>query len=298
MTDSTSRVSPERQRMMEYLTVHADTLTSPQLLARMRAAVGEKEQNGDVEALNGVLKRRLAQQLLLRGSREFATVAVYEGWVHACLEAANRLRAPRVAEELAVMRPLPAARLPECVEHDVRVTAWSTIRVKHNAYSVPSRLAGEVVRVRIFDERLEVCFGGAPQLTVARLPGRNGHRINYRHIIWSLVRSPGAFERYRYREDLFPSPVFRQTYDGLRAAQAVRTAEVEYVRILHLAASTMETDVAQALERLLAAGTVPTAEAVRALVAPGRPEIPDVAAGRVDLAEYDGLLAPVAEVGG
>ncbi len=195
------------------------------------------------------------------------------------------------------MRPLPAARLPECVEHDVRVTAWSTIRVKHNAYSVPSRLAGEVVRVRIFDERLEVFFGGELQLTVGRLPGRHGHRINYRHIIWSLVRSPGAFERYRYREDLFPSPVFRQTYDGLRAAQAVRTAEVEYVRILHLAASTMETDVDQALERLLAAGTVPTAEAVRSLVAPGRPEIPDVAAGTVDLAEYDGLLAPVAEVG-
>jgi hypothetical protein len=141
--------------------------------------VGEKEQNGDVESLNGVLKRRLTQQLLLRGSREFETVAGYEGWVHACLEAANRLRAPRLAEELAVMRALPAARLPEFVEHDVRVTAWSTIRVKHNAYSVPSRLAGEVVRVRIFEERLEVCCGGAPQLTVARLPGRNGHRITW-----------------------------------------------------------------------------------------------------------------------
>ena len=200
-------------------------------------AVGEKQQNGDVESLNGVLKRRLDQQLLLRGSREFATVAVYEGWVHACLEAANRLRAPRVAEELAVMRPVPAVRLPEFVEHDVRVTAWSTIRIKHNAYSVPSRLAREVVRVRIFDERLE-------------------HRINYRHIIWSLVRAPGAFERYRYRDDLFPTPVFRRAYDALCGAQAVRAAEVEYVRILHLAASTMESDVAQALERLLVAGTV------------------------------------------
>jgi hypothetical protein len=72
---------------------------------------------------------------------------------------------------------------------------------------------------------------------------------------------------------------------------------VEYVRILHLAASTMETDVEQALERLLAAGTVPTAEQVRALVSPERPEIPALAAGAVDLAEYDGLLAPVAEVG-
>jgi transposase InsO family protein len=259
--------------------------------------VGEKQQNGDVESLNGVLKRRLAQQLLVRGSREFGTVAVYEGWVQTCLEAANRRRAPRVAEELAVMRPLPAARLPEFVEHDVRVTAWSTIRVQHNAYSVPSRLAREVVRVRIFDERLEVFFGGAPQLTVARLSGRNGHRINYRHIIWSLVRSPGAFERYRYRDDLFPSPAFRRAYDALRDAQEVRKAEVEYVRILHLAASTMEIDVAQALERLLAAGTVPTAEQVRALVSPERPEVPALAVGAVDLAEYDGLLAPVAEVG-
>ncbi len=259
--------------------------------------VGEKEQNGDVEALNGVLKRRLDQQLLLRGSRDFATTGAYEGWVQACLEGANRLRATRVAEELAVMRPLPASRLPEFVEQDVRVTAWSTIRVKHNAYSVPSRLAREVVRVRIFDERLEVCFGGAPQLTVPRLPGRNGHRINYRHIIWALVRAPGAFARYRYRDDLFPSPAFRRAYDVLRDAQEVRQAEVEYVRILHLAASTMETEVDQALERLLAAGTVPTAEAVRAVVAPGRPEIPVLAASAVDLAEYDGLLAPVAEVG-
>ena len=259
--------------------------------------VGEKEQNGDVEALNGVLKRRLEQQLLLRGSRDFATVAAYEGWVQGGLEGANRLRAARVAEELAVMRPLPAARVPEWVEQDVRVTAWSTIRIKHNAYSVPSRLAREVVRVRIFDERLEVSFGGAPQLTVPRLPGRNGHRINYRHIIWSLVRSPGAFERYRYRDDLFPAPAFRRTYDVLRAAQAVRTAEVEYVRILHLAASTMERDVEQALERLLHAGTVPTADAVRGLVALERPEVPALAAAVVDLAEYDGLLTPAVEVG-
>lgn len=259
--------------------------------------VGEKEQNGDVEALNGVLKRRLEQQLLLRGSRDFATVALYEDWVQAGLEAANRLRAGRVAEELAAMRPVPAARLPEWVEQDVRVTAWSTIRVKHNAYSVPSRLTREVVRVRIFDERLEVSFGGVPQLIVPRLPGRNGHRINYRHIIWSLVRAPGAFERYRYRDDLFPAPAFRRAYDALREAPAVRTAEVEYVRILHLAASTMETDVEQALERLLQAGMVPTAEAVRGLVAPERPDVPALAAAAVDLAAYDDLLASVAEVG-
>ena len=68
------------------------------------------------------------------------------------------------------------------------------------------------------------------------------------------------------------------------------------MRILHLAASTMQSDVEQALERLLQAGTVPTAERVRALVAPERPEVPELIAAAVDLAEYDGLLAPVAEV--
>lgn len=258
--------------------------------------VGEKEQNGDVESLNGVLKRRLKQHLLLRDNRDFPTVAAYEGWLHECIEAANRRRTKRLLEELAVMLPLPDRRLPEFVEMDVRVTSWSTIRVKHNAYSVPSRLQGEMVRVRIFDERLEVSYGGQHQLTVERLQGRNGHRINYRHIIWSLVRKPGAFERYRYREDLFPSLTFRRAYDALCESRESHRADVEYLRLLHLAASTMEAEVEQALEVLLAAGTDPTAEQVRKVVSPVRPEVPELAACVVDLAEYDELLGQVREV--
>ena len=147
--------------------------------------------------------------------------------------------------------------------------------------------------MRIFDERLEVRFGNKPQLTVGRLVGRGGHRINYRHIIWSLVRKPGAFERYRYREDLFPTPVFRRAYDALREARESRKADVEYVRLLHLAASTLEVQVEQALELLLEGEVVPTAEQVRSLVCPPRPEVPELSAGVVDLAEYDELLGPV-----
>jgi hypothetical protein len=205
--------------------------------------VGEKQQNGDVEALNGASGASNSSYSCAEpGVRDRRHLRGVGAGVLGGGEPAAGAR----GGELAVMRPVPAARWPEFVEHDVRVTSWSTIRVKHNAYSVPSRLTGEVVRVRIFDERLEVFLGGAPQLTVARLPGRNGHRINYRHIIWSLVRKPGAFERYRYRDDLFPSRVFRRAYDALRESQEVRKADVEYVRILHLAASTMESDVAQA----------------------------------------------------
>jgi hypothetical protein len=131
---------------------------------------------------------------------------------------------------------------------------------------------------------------------VERLHGRNGHRINYRHLIWSLVQKPGAFAQYRYREDLFPSLTFRRAYDALRQQQEERKADMEYLRILHLAASTLEADVEAALERLLAAGGLRCAEAVKAAVAPVRCEVPHLAAPEVDLRVYDALLTAGQEV--
>lgn len=188
------------------------------------------------------------------------------------------------------MRPLSVERLREYKELDVAVTSWSTIRVQHNAYSVPSRLCGEWVRVRVYEDRLEVYHGGQHQLRVARLSGRQGHRINYRHIIGSLVRKPGAFARYRYREELFPTLVFRRAYDTLVESLTNWRADVEYLRVLHLAARTLESDVEAALDLLLAEETLPLADHVRALVAPAAPTVPDLAIPTVDLQTYDGLL--------
>src|SRR5690606_16139398 len=64
-------------------------LFNEQYLALMRhfemkprtTGIGKKEQNGDVEASNGALKRRLNQHLLLRGSRDFESVEAYERWL-------------------------------------------------------------------------------------------------------------------------------------------------------------------------------------------------------------------------
>ncbi|MCK5805465.1 MAG: IS21 family transposase, partial [Lentisphaeria bacterium] len=136
--------------------------------------VGAKEQNGDVEAANGALKRRLEQHLLIRRSRDFDTVDDYENWLWAILEKVNQLRTKRLNEELDAMRPLVVARLPEYTEEDARVMTWSTINVKRNVYSVPSRLIGEVVRVRLFEDHLDVYFRGQHQLTMDRLSGRSG----------------------------------------------------------------------------------------------------------------------------
>ena len=252
--------------------------------------VGAKEQNGDVESGHGALKRRLEQALLVRGSRDFESVEAWQTFVDGVARKGNARRARRVAEELAAMRELDVGKLPEYVEEEFRVSEWSTVRVKHNAYSVPSRLIGEWVRVRIFEDKLEVRYAEQLELACPRLTGRNRHRIDYRHVIWSLVRKPGAFAQYRYRDDLFPSLVFRRTYDTLRA-QAPERADKHYVRLLHLAASTSESEIETAIRLLLDQRVVPTFDAVRDLVRPPTAQqVPQLGAPVLDLSVYDRLL--------
>ena len=251
--------------------------------------VGESEQNGDVEAANGVLKRRLEQYLKLRGSRDFVSVEAYETWVQSKCEIANAERCTRLAEELAVMTELNPVRLSECVELLVTVTTWSTVRVKDNVYSVPSRLIGKEVRVRVTEREVEISFAGRQELKTERLLGRSGHRIDYRHIIWSLVRKPGAFARYKYREDLFPTVVFRLAYDALRGATDREfAADKEYVRVLHLAASTLQVDVEAGIELLLAKGELPTKDRINLLMGKDKPlSVPEMPVLVPDLHEYD-----------
>jgi hypothetical protein len=167
-----------------------------------------------------------------------------------------------VAEEIEAMRPLVVERLPEYSELSVPVASTSTIRVKSCAYSVPSRLIGERVRVWLFEHRVEVYYADALELSCERLRGK-GVRIDYHHVIWSLVRKPGAFARYVYREELYPSVTFRRAYDAIQAVQPGIKGDVEYLRILHLAAATMESEVEAAVEVLLGLERTPWIEHVK-----------------------------------
>jgi len=253
-------------------------------------AVGEKEQNGDIEAANGAFKRRLNQVLLLRGSRDFVDVVEYQAFVYHVIDKANSARRKRVSEELETMSIVKVDSLVEFTEQEILVSSWSTIRIKRNAYSVPSRLIGERVRVRLYEDHLEVRYAGKIQLSCERALGRDGHRINYRHIIWSLIRKPGAFERYRWREALFPTIVFRRAYDALCESLESGKATRQYLRILKLSADTMETKVELALSRLLADGELPLADAVRQQVEPSAPEVPMIEQPEVCLTGFDDLL--------
>ena len=157
--------------------------------------IGKSEQNGDVEALNGALKRRLNQHLLLRGSRDFPTVESWEAWAQAICRSVNERR-PRLAEELAAMCPLRVEAFQEFDEIRTRVTTESTLVVKRNTYSVPPRHIGEQVRVRLFETRREVWHSGKRVLEMPRLRGKSNPHIDYRHVIDSLLRKPGAFARF------------------------------------------------------------------------------------------------------
>ena len=252
---------------------------------------GASHENGDVEQAHFRFKQAVDQALRVRGSREFPDRASYARFLQNLVKQRNLTRQTRWAEEQAVLRPLPATPLALCREVRVPVSRFSTIQVLRNTYSVPARLIGSTVLVRIRSEILEVYRGTALLLTIPRLLGQGQHRIDYRHVIWSLVRKPGAFAQYRYRDDLYPSLSFRRAYDALCASRP-QGADREYVRLLHLAASTSEGEVAVALELLLDQRQVPTFDAVRDLVRePVAARLPALGPVELDLGLYDRLLA-------
>lgn len=256
-------------------------------------AVGKKEQNGDVEASHRALKSRLEQSLLLRGSRDFASPDDWQEFVHAVLRKANAARGTRVAEELEAMSAVRPERLPDYVRVSVEVSPWSTIRIRHCAYSVPSRLIGATLRVHVHDAHIEAFLGDnvEPELRCERLIGHGLARIDYRHVIWSLVKKPGAFARYTFREEMFPSIVFRRVYDTIQATHMGTAGDLEYLRILFLAARTMETVVEAALSVLLTSKSPITADVVKAMVLVEEPvAAPSLAPLVVDLSTYDALV--------
>jgi transposase len=256
---------------------------------------GKANENGDVEQSHHRFKVAVDQALMLRGSRDFAARDEYAGFLAEVMRQRNSGRRRRFEEELGVLRRLPLRRVDTSRRLRVRVGPSSTIRVVHNVYSVHSRLIGEQVDVQLRSEELEIWYGQRRVDQFPRLRGEGKHRIDYRHVIDWLVRKPGAFENYRYREDLFPSSCFRMAYDALQEQQPARAAR-EYIGILALAASESEERVGKALRLLIAGGGPVTVDAVEEhLSSDAGAPMTEVHIEPVDLRCYDRLLGEAAE---
>jgi hypothetical protein len=257
--------------------------------------VASPDENGDIESSNGGLKRAVEQHLLLRGKRDFEGIAAYETFLFGIMEKRNAGRQQKLAEELAVMRPLSVLPWPQMRELNVRVGNNGILRVGANGYSVPSGLKGKRVNVRVYEWQIEVWYANQCVESLPRLTGAQRYHINYRHVIDSLLRKPGGFRNYRYRDDLFPQQVFRQAWETLEARLPSRKADLIYLRILKQAALGLETDVAQALTLLLAAKTTWDENTVADLVRPPASwTIPELIPQAVNLSVYDQLLRPEA----
>lgn len=254
-------------------------------------------ENGDCEQSHHRFKRAVEQALLLRGSRDFGNMAEYAQFLKDLFAQRNAGRRARLAEEMAVMRELPARRMESAKRERVKVDSGSLIHVERNSYSVNSRLIGAQVEARMYLDHVEVWYGQKKVEDLPRLRGRGKHRIDYRHIIEWLMRKPGAFENYRYREDLFPTSRFRMAYDGLQESMPLRASK-EYLKILQLAAETGEVPVDQALRELLAgeADVAITVESVGRMLAQLDTIAPVtmVEVALVDLASFDQLCTEIA----
>ena len=256
-----------------------------------KANASSPHENGDVEQSHYRFKDAIDQALMLRGSRDFSSSQEYGKFLDKVFEQLNYGRQGRLAEELKVLRPLPIGRLESFKRLTVRVGRSSTIRVYNNMYSVDSRLIGEKVQIRVYADHIELWYGQRRVETMARLRGDGKHRIEYRHIIDWLVRKPGAFDNYRYREDLFPTHRFRMAWDYLKEQRPARASK-EYLKILQLAARESETGVDNALRVLIDQEQPISFEAIQEMISGQDRVIPptDITIDEVDLSSYDVLL--------
>ena len=180
-----------------------------------RINVRKPHENGDVESSHGHFKDALDQALRLRGSRDFASAEDYMSFVRQLVRRRNDEREKRFREEIAALSPLPPQRRGTSTSILVPVKSDSVIRVKRNAYSVSSKYIGLQLEVRIHQDHLELCYRNE---CVERMPRQFGHHkehIDFRHVIDSLIRKPGAFVNYKYVNHMYPTTRFRMAYDQL-----------------------------------------------------------------------------------
>ena len=256
---------------------------------------GQSHENGAIESRQGSLKRALEQSLLLRGTREFAELAAYE---HFLAEAVRRLNARCVRAwegERAVLRPLPVRRTADFEEIDARVSKYGVFAARSVLYSVPSRLAGHRLKVRLYATHLEAWLGGVKVFECERLHAsaadRHPRRIDWRHMLPSLRRKPGAFARWVLREAMFPRSEYARTWQHLSERLPERAACRLMVDLLDLAdRANVVAELAGVLGALHERGELPDIDALRERFAPRTALMPEVQVVMPAAAVYDDLL--------
>ena len=276
------------------LTARYEALCAHYRMLPTRNNTGIAHENGSIESSHGHLKKAVEDAVLLRGSRDFDDLAAYRRFIDEIIGRRNARNGKRIDVERAVLQDLPVRRTADYEDVSVTVTSSSGFILRKVFYSVPSRLIGHRLRGRLFDDRLELFLGGTCLMTLARgradPSGKNGHVVDYHHVIHSLRRKPMALLNLVYRDQLFPRPAYARTFEVLLAEQSPRAACKAMVEILGLAHErACEAELSERLATELDAGRLPDITALRQMFAPDAQAVPAVVVHLTPLTAYDEL---------
>lgn len=264
-------------------------------LRASRNNLGQSHENGSIESRQGSLKKALAQALLLRGTREFAEFQAYEQFVAETVRRLNTRCARAWEIERATLRPLPLRRTSDFEEIDARVSKFGLFTAKGVVYSVPSRLTGHRLKVRLYGARLEAWLGGVKVFECERLRGsvadRHPRRVDWRHMMPSLRRKPGAIARWVLRDAVFPRSEYAQAWGRINERLPERLACRLMVDLLDLAdRANVVVELAGVLSGLHERDELPDIDELRERFAPRAALLPTVEVILPDSNIYDELL--------
>jgi hypothetical protein len=277
----------------EDLTTRYDALCRHYGMEPSRNNRGLAHENGAIESPHGHLKAAIRDALLLRGSAHFADLEAYRRFIDEILSRKNARNEKRITAERRELQPLPAHRTFDYEDTSAVVTSSGGFTLRKVFYTVPSRLVGHRLRVKLYDDRLELHIGATRLLTLRRgRPGPNGkhgHVVDYRHVIHALRRKPMALLNLVYRDQLFPREAYRLTFERLREVSdklACKTL-VELLSLAHDRAC--EAELAGILTELLEADRLPDVAALRSRFAPNPAQLPQVCVRLTPLSHYETL---------
>lgn len=278
----------------EDLTARYDALCLHYGMEPSRNNRGVAHENGSIESPHGHLKSAIRDGLLLRGGGDFADLGAYRHFIEEIMSRKNARNGKRIEAERASLLPLPAQRTCDYEDTFGFVTSSGGFTLRKVFYTVPSRLVGHRLRVKLYDDRLELLIGTTALMTLQRghhgPNGKHGHVVDYRHVIHTLRRKPMALLNLVYRDQLFPREAYRLMFERLRERLSDRAACKLIVELLSLAHERMcEAELANLLSQSLAADQLPDLAALRSRFAPDPARLPEVYVEMVALNVYESL---------
>ena len=295
-TDNLSLVYKNRvDGAQEDLTLRMNALYTHYGVRPTRNNAGKGHENGAIESSHRHFKDRLKSELIKRDSLNFDSFEQYRAFVKGLAAKLNLKNASKIAVERAHLRALPEGRAIEYDDVTAVVPSSSVIVVRRVMYSVPNKLIGQVLKIKLYDDKLECYLGAIHVITLTRMPippkGKRAHNIDYRHIIEWLAKKPGAFPGYAYRDYLLPTESYRKVWEYVKSTMNLREAARFIVGILYLAyTQNCEEELSIEILDRIEHGSELKLSSLQSMFKPQATKVPDVVIPEIHINRFNELI--------